>query len=433
MKTKNYKQLSRIPILISCLIFMNALLIQAADKKENSKLLDEFVKSQGYQTAIVFDASNIKQFWIDKSVISKDNLIYIQLNADNPMLFESIPLKIQLANINVTQQCKIDVISDDPALSFTISSDKSKDISISESKSEFIDYHIASRVFRIVSLLDNSFSLNFKTKTTSSASIYKIVLSFSRIDNLTDNFTSSMLTKDNLQLASCSFCDDEKIMIRGKRSRMSLKTKIPLEGKKEVLASVKVKNVGEQPTNVYVGYSISNKDGIALNGRNYPYNATNPILNVISAEQGSDTIVVDQYPVWGKNCFIALDPKEDNSDIPNVNLLSPKIANVTKESDGRATITLDAPLPQSLEKGTKIRIHGLSGSYIYTNTKILDPGEEFDFTSAMIQDDSFLQYSSKAFSRGVFYVTPIVLFYSQNAAEDNTILVSDLQFYSVSK
>lgn len=248
-----------------------------------------------------------------------------------------------------------------------------------------------------------------------------------------NEFNTSLLTKDNLVLSSSRFCDGDEIMIQGKRSKMTLRKNIPIEGKGEIFASTKVKNTGSQPTKIYVGYAVFNKDGIALNGKNYPYSLTNPILTVISADEGSNTIIVDKYPSWGKNCYIALDPKEDFSDIPSVNLLTSRIVNATEESNGQAIITLDSPLKTSLEKGTQIRIHGQSGTYLYTDIKELNPGDELEFSSVMKKDDSVLQHSPKAFSRGISFINPIVLSYSKNPEEDNTILVSDLQIYSTSK
>ena len=432
MKTKNYKHLSRIPILISFLIFMNALLLQSADIKDNSKILDEYIMAQGYQDVIVFDASNIKQFWIDKSVFGKNGLITIQLKG-NTQKYESIPLRIQLANVNVTLKGKIDVFSEDPSLSFMVLNDKSESISISKSNSTFFDCSIVSSEFRILSLQDNAFFLKFSSETHSSLSINKIVLSFSLLDNFTNEIDASMLTKENLALSSSTFCEEDEITVCGKRSKITFKRYIPIDKKEDFWASAKIKNVGNQPTKIYFGYQVYNKDGTALNGKNYPFNLKSPILNVISAEQGSNTIVVDQYTLWSKNSYIALDAMEDYSDIPNVNLLSQKVVSITKESNGQATITLDSPLQNSLDKGSKIRIHGLSGTYIYMDVKNLNPGDELVFSSVIKKDDNFLQYSSTAFSRGVFFINPIILSYSNDANETNTILVSDFQLYSFSK
>ena len=85
----------------------------------NEKMLQQYVRSKGAGT-IIFDASNIKQYWIDNSVVAQDDSFTILLNPVEPHFFESVPLKIQLANVNETQDCKIEVIADTDNFSFSI-------------------------------------------------------------------------------------------------------------------------------------------------------------------------------------------------------------------------------------------------------------------------------------------------------------------------
>ena len=87
---------------------------------DDSKLIEQFIQSKGYSEIIVFDASNIKQFWTDKTVFSRDGLIHVSLNKNDNSTFESVPLRIQLANVKETQDCKIDIITDNSDVSFTV-------------------------------------------------------------------------------------------------------------------------------------------------------------------------------------------------------------------------------------------------------------------------------------------------------------------------
>ena len=113
------------------------------------------------------------------------------------------------------------------------------------------------------------------------------------------------------------------------------------------------------------------------------------------------------------------------SDIPECSFADGTIVDVKEIEDGHAEITLSKPVMKVLEKGTKVRVHGAIGTYIYMNIVKLQPGQEELLSSTIAKDDTFLQYSSKAFSRGVYYAVPIILSYSSDPNNDNTILITD--------
>ena len=191
--------------------------------------------------------------------------------------------------------------------------------------------------------------------------------------------------------------------------------------------SVKVKNTGKETTKLYVGYRIYAKNRKELTPANYPYKDTSKILTVISSEEGANKIIVDSLSEWKKKNYLAVNAKEDMSDIPECSFADGTIVDVKEIEDGHAEITLDKPLMKVLEKGTKVRVHGANGSYIYMNIVKLQPGQEELLSSTIAKDDAFLQYSSKAFSRGVYYAVPIILSYSSDPNNDNTILITDFR------
>ena len=115
------------------------------------------------------------------------------------------------------------------------------------------------------------------------------------------------------------------------------------------------------------------------------------------------------------------------SDVPNATLADGNIIEVNKINDNQAEIILDKPLKDGLKENTKVRIHGFTGAHLYTNTKVLNPGEEITFNSTIKKDEDFLQYSSKAFARGVYYVVPIIISYSTDSNKDNAILIRDFE------
>ena len=140
----------------------------------DDKLLSEYVNSKG-SDIISFDFSNIKQFWISPTVLSRDNLIQIKLNDKR----ESELLKIQLANVIETQDCRIDIITNDSDLQFLVTNDKSTTLSTSSPERDFIHYHIVSAAFHLEDTKDFSFCLRFFSDKMETLTIKKILLSFS--------------------------------------------------------------------------------------------------------------------------------------------------------------------------------------------------------------------------------------------------------------
>lgn len=157
--------------------------VETSENKTNDMLMNQYIESKG-NSIIVFDASNIKQFWVDKSVVSRNNNIELYLNK-----METIPLKIQLANVIETQDCNIEVISENPDLSFSITNNQSKAISTSTKADDFIQNHIFQSTFHIEDTEDFSFNILFSSDTSSILTIKKILLTFS--DNKQSIFKGS--------------------------------------------------------------------------------------------------------------------------------------------------------------------------------------------------------------------------------------------------
>ena len=145
--------------------------------KEDEKILQEYIQAQGENT-IVFDSSNIKMFWTDHSIVKQTDCFNIlQTKKDNT--FKSIPLKIQLANVIETMDCRIDFITKDSDIAFSVFDNKSKTISYAPEKNDFISYHIYSASLHLEDTDNFCFSIITSSKTTEIISVKKIVLSFS--------------------------------------------------------------------------------------------------------------------------------------------------------------------------------------------------------------------------------------------------------------
>ena len=216
--------------------------------------------------------------------------------------------------------------------------------------------------------------------------------------------------------------------VTGKQTQIYSKYKI-IVADNTFQTSVRIKNIGIQATRIMIGYAVYSKEHIKLDGRSFPYQNFNKVLSVISSEAGSSSIIVDSYPQWQKKCYLALNAKDDLSDIPSIDFPEGLIHEIKELSNGQAEIILDKPLQKALTKGSKVRVHGRSGAFLYTNKKVLQPGEEETFVSTIRKNDSYILYSPKAFSKNVSYVIPLILSYSEDPAENNTVLISD---YTVS-
>ena len=127
---------------------------QSPANTSSNDLFEQLIKSKGYQSTIVFDASNIKQYWVDPSVMSKDNTIYILFSQNSN---HSIPYKIQLANVLENQKCRIDLITNTSDCSFSVSNSNLKTISTSSIDSQFIQSFVLSSSFNIEETKDYSF------------------------------------------------------------------------------------------------------------------------------------------------------------------------------------------------------------------------------------------------------------------------------------
>ena len=239
------------------------------------------------------------------------------------------------------------------------------------------------------------------------------------------------ITPNNVQIHNCTqnpIDDDNELSVTGKRLQIFSPKRIVLSNN-TLSSTITIKNVGNTKTRIYLGYAIYTKDMIQINGKNYPYDET--VLNVVTSPKGSNSIIVDKYPEWKKNCYLALNAKEDFSDVPNVSFVGGTIVEVKELENGNAEIIMDKPLVSAIEKGSTVRINGFIGSYLYTHSIILRPGEEQTLSSKIQKDYSchtFSQaysYSSEVFPKGIDYAAPIVLSYSVDNNVDNTIKIKD--------
>lgn len=395
-------------------------------------LIDSFIKSKEQSNSIVFDSRNIKQFWIDKSVASRNENILISLKQSKTNDWESIPLKFQLINVSEGQDCTVEIITENPDLSFFVLDSKFKELSSSQVEDDFIQYHVLTSTFHLEDTDDFSFSIKFKSDGNDLLSIKKIMLSFSNNPETTYFASPGNQTfeKDDILLQrSVMVSTDNSLSYRIKGQRSIIKSKNSFfTSDNKVRLSATVKNVGTEPTNVNFGFIIYNKKHIQIAQKDYPYKAIGKTLEVIKCDAETKSIEVDNYPEWGKGCNIALNAKEDLSDIPNGNIASYKVSDVKKLDNGHAIIVVDNPINNELKTGDRIRLHvAHSGGAYSLPAKKLMPGDVEEFFIEIQKDDELLEYSLKAFPRGVYFFKAMILSYSVDPNNENEILVSDFK------
>lgn len=380
---------------------------EAIDSNEN--LLQQYIQSKG-AGIIVFDTSNIKQFWIEKSVISQKSSFDVLLET-SAQGFESIPLKIQLANVNEAQDCRIEVIADaNNDFSFSVLNSSLKPVSVSTPEENFLDYNVASSILHLEDTNNLSFNIKFHSKNQRSLAIKGIVLSFS------NNKNSSYLVppgdfmfngKDVLGVDKLEIDEkDNSFTVSGKQIVVAFQKKI-IVNNGELSCSATLKNTGDNPATVTFVYLPYTQKHQHVKSNIVPFGEKNTVVRVLSSEANSNKIIVDSTPEWEKGCYLVLNAKEDLSDFPNFSFVDGTISDVRKIDDGHTEITMDKPVKTAIQKGTTARVQAKAGaSAIYVNRKQLNPGEEITISSQIRKDNNYLLYSAEAFCRGIYYVVP---------------------------
>ena len=426
LRKKTIVQESNLLKLISLFLVPFLSLVQLSASEIDKDLLNQFIAAKGGNT-IVFKASNIKQFWIEPSVLAKEDSIQISLGTtlNYSHTFQSTPLKIQLANVVPTQDCTIEVITETPDLTYSVLNTKNKIISKSEQTDTFIQDSIISSKFHLYDTNDFAFYLNFYSDKSEIIKIKAIVLSFSNNQSFF-SFPTNNINPDNARIIANSITpqNDGSYSLVGKKIIVVSNEKIDVRDK-PFYQSVRLSNKGTGASTVYLGYSLYNKEGINLDDRNYPYK-NNDVMTVISAKKGDSKIIVkDNNSKWIKGCSLAVNAKEDKSDLPNTTFVDGKLVECKTLDDGTSEITLDTPLASDLSKGTKLRIHGITGSNLYGIITSLRSGEESVLTTIVKKDQNQFCINPTLFPVGVDYVTPLLIVIPSDSKVDGTIKVKD--------
>lgn len=416
------------------LLFSTVLAAQKmTDQKLNptngeNDLINKYVQTKG-NMIISFDASNIKQFWIDKSVIAEKDSFVISLTKNKTNSYKSKPLKIQLANVDASYECNVFVLTQTDNVNFSITDTNLNPVSFKNKMDSFIDYHELSSSFRLIEIKDNTFNFSF-TSSVQDIEVKAIVLSFSQKNKYPSHPGYLVMNLDTVQT-------DAKLIPHDNQQSYSVNGTNPLLISKEkiyvtdntVYSTITIKNTGDKQFNAFFGYEPYTEDEERIDNRAIPYKNENHIVKVLSTSETKDKLIVDSYPEWEEKCTLALNATPNLADFPNCSLLESTILKINKLEDNKAEIILNKPLKNDVPAGTALRVQSPYGySRIWTTSKRLGPGESTILISKIKKDDTFLNFSSKAFCKGTHYVLPVIFLHSPenevSSAEIDSCMVS---------
>ena len=226
--------------------------------------------------------------------------------------------------------------------------------------------------------------------------------------------------------------DPNTVSLTGILSSLVTKDKLNVDGF-TFINKVTFTNTGKNDTHVYLGYAPYTKDGKSIDNRNNLYKNKNTISKVISSNSESNSVIIDSQPIWEKGTYLVINAKEDFSDFPNSSFVG-RIQEVKGLDNGQAEIFFDKKIQTSVSTGDFVRIQAPSSAiYLYTNHKVLKPGEKVTFYSKREKDDSLLSFSPEAFPHGTNYVVPVILSFTVGNKEENTVQISDFEVIYYSK
>ena len=146
----------------------------------------------------------------------------------------------------------------------------------------------------------------------------------------------------------------------------SLMKKIKVNPEKKYVISAKIKQFGEKPAYVWIGFLPYNAKGRSILSQHGFYTTKGSFTSLASAAvKGAKTITLKDASKWNKkkHYYVAFKAKKDMSDIPNFDV-SDMISKIDKTGDVY-TVTLKYPLKKAYPAGTMVRQHRSAGTYIY--------------------------------------------------------------------
>ena len=121
----------------------------------------------------------------------------------------------------------------------------------------------------------------------------------------------------------------------------------------------------DKPVQVWIGLIPVDKNWKEINYRNTGVIAGTMTETAEAVNKNSDTVILKKAVKIRKGQYLALDAKEDLSDLPNYRL--ERIKSVASK-DGKCVVKLFKSIRRSIPAGCKVRIHTDGPTYFYAAT-----------------------------------------------------------------
>lgn len=166
---------------------------------------------------------------------------------------------------------------------------------------------------------------------------------------------------------------------------------------------------GTKSAKVYYGLYPVSKTNKMCEAHNIQSIANTFTKVVADVKKGDTEIKVKNAAKWttSTSAVFALDAKEDNSDIPNFNILKANVAKKVKEGD-IWVVTLKKPVTRDIKAGTFIRQHAMGG-YYYFNYPDIAPGKTVSSKNTVTGKANYGYYSLKGIHPAVTRAYIIIL------------------------
>ena len=184
--------------------------------------------------------------------------------------------------------------------------------------------------------------------------------------------------------------DADGVLKADPAGRYLTKSAIKVEPGKKYTLSGEFRLVGAAKKSAfYLGFMPLTEDGKRIEAHYYRKRAGLEMSEVaVAAASGAKEITVKKVPSWqslksGDNYLFALNAADNDSDLPNFNVVTGKVVN----SGDKIVVKLVKPLNIALAAGSKVRIHAYGASFLYTSSAGGGLPENWQKFSGTIQFD----------------------------------------------
>jgi hypothetical protein len=207
----------------------------------------------------------------------------------------------------------------------------------------------------------------------------------------------------------------------------------PIPDNGHLVLKGRILNRGQTTPTIYIGWSPFSESLKEIRPIHVqPIDSTYTVL-LSDLSPDSNNLIVKDASNWvvDKESFVFFDASDDYSDLPNFSdrlYGNIKVTSITKQEDGTWNICIDKSVKSLVKQNTGVRLHKRGGSYLYSSTFKLLPGEEKNFESVIKGLSLQNGYDIKqGWPMGSKYASIVILSYS--GTEDD-IVINELELQS---